>query len=60
MNQVNSLVTQWDYYANYQDSLPRFQSSWPNYAKYGGILLSGGQIGDNKLTDIEVGTNLSL
>ena len=48
------LVRQWDYYANYQDSLPRFQSSWPNYKKYDQILLSGGQIGDNKITDIAV------
>jgi hypothetical protein len=52
------LVRQWDYYTNYQDSLPRFQSAWPSYTKYGNILLSGAQIGENKITDISVSEEL--
>ena len=48
------LVTQWDYYTNFQDSLPRFQSPWNNYKKYGDILLSGGSIRGMTLTDISV------
>lgn len=48
------LVTQWDYYASYQDSLPRFKSPWPQYASYGDLKLSGGAIGDRRITDISV------
>ena len=48
------LVTQWDFYGNYQDSLPRFQSPWPDYKKYGDLLLSGGSIRGMSLTDIAV------
>jgi hypothetical protein len=48
------LITQWDYYSNYTDSLPRFQSPWPYYEKFGELLLSGGTIGDRRLTDISV------
>lgn len=48
------LVTQWDFYSSSQDSLPRFQSPWPNYKKYGDLLLSGGQIAGNALTNISV------
>ncbi len=54
------LVTQWDFYTNYNDTTARFQSPWPNYQQYGNLMLSGGQIAGNKLTDIEVGDNLSL
>ena len=46
------LVTQWDFYTNYQDSLPRFQSPWKDYKKYGDILLSGGSLRNMSLTDI--------
>lgn len=48
------LVTQWDYYTNYQDSLPRFKSPWSQYQRYGELLLSGGTLGERKLTDITV------
>ena len=48
------LVTQWDFYTNATDSLPRFQSAWEDYAKYGNLLLSGGSIGGRKLTDISL------
>lgn len=53
------LVRQWDYYANFLDSMPRFQSLWPSYEQYGDILLSGGQIGENKITNISVSPELS-
>lgn len=48
------LVTQWDFYANYQDSIPSFKSPWPDYKQYGDLLLSGGSIRGLKLTDISV------
>jgi len=52
------LVTQWDFYASRQDSAARFQSPWPNYAQHGDLMLSGGQIAGNKLTDISVSQSL--
>ena len=48
------LVTQWDYFPNYADTIARFQSPWPDYQQYGDLLLSGGQIAGNKLTGIAV------
>lgn len=48
------LITQWDFYTNFDDDEPRFKSPWPDYKKYGDLLISGGQIGGNKLTNIEV------
>ena len=48
------LVTQWDYYTDYEDKEERFKSPWSNYQKYGEILLSGGSIGGNSLTNISV------
>lgn len=48
------LVTQWDFFGSYSDSLPRFQSPWPDYQTYGDLLLSGGAIGGNRLTNISV------
>lgn len=57
VDQDTKLATQWDYYQNYSDSIPRFQSPWPDYKKYGNILLSGGQIGGNKIESIEVSSD---
>ncbi len=34
------LVTQWAYFANFNDKKPQFQQSWTNYERYGQILLS--------------------
>ncbi len=53
------LVTQWDYFANYVDETARFQSPWPDYRKYGDILLSGGQIAGNRLTNISISQSLT-
>lgn len=58
VDEESRLVTQWDYYANAEDSIARFQSPWPNYKKYGDLLLSGGQIAGNKLSDIKVSQTL--
>lgn len=48
------LVTQWDFYTNYDDPEPRFQSPWPDYNQYGKILLSGGAMKTISTTDIVV------
>lgn len=54
VDKTSRLVTQWDFYSKFSDSIARFQSPWPNYKKYGDLLLSGGQIAGNQLTDISV------
>ena len=55
----SKLVTQWDFYTRYTDSLPRFQIPWLNYEKYGNIMLSGDRGGNRQLTGIAVGDSLS-
>lgn len=47
------LVSQWTYFDNNMDSLPRFTTQWSDYKKYGQILLSGDR-GKRKITEIEV------
>ena len=54
VDKTSRLVTQWDFYTKYSDTISRFQSPWPNYKRYGDLLLSGGQIAGNQLTDISV------
>lgn len=51
------LVNQWSFYANYNDSIPRFTTPWDDYQQYGNILLSGNR-GENSLTDIAVLENV--
>ena len=51
---LDHLVKQWDFYTQYTDSLPRFQSLWANYQSYGPLLLSGAEINNNRMTDIKV------
>jgi len=53
------LVTQWDFFPASSDTSARFQSPWPNYKQYGDLLLSGGQIAGNKLSDIQVSQEVS-
>lgn len=47
------LVSQWAYYPNASDSVPRFTLPWTDYVQKGDILLSG-ERGDRDLTEIEV------
>lgn len=48
-----NLVTQWAYFANNQDTKPRFTLPWADYQTYGKILLSG-ERGPRDLTNIQV------
>lgn len=49
----SKLVTQWDYFTNFEDEEPRFSTPWSNYQQYGNILLSGDR-GQRQITEIEV------
>lgn len=53
VDQETKLVNQWDFYANYKDSIPRFSTPWADYQQYGNIMLSGNR-GENSLIDIAV------
>ncbi len=59
VDQESDLVTQWDFFPTVGDTTARFQSPWPNYKKYGDLMLSGGQIAGNKLSDIKVSQSIS-
>ena len=58
VDEASKLVAQWDYYANFEDSLPRFQSLWPSYEQYGPLRLSGGTIRNLGMTNIGVSQKL--
>ena len=59
VDQGDRLVKQWDFYTLATDSLPRFQSAWPNYQRYGDLKLSGGAInGNNAISNIKTGDQL--
>ncbi|MEM8527432.1 MAG: hypothetical protein AAGG68_22515 [Bacteroidota bacterium] len=49
----DSLVKQWDFYGEANDTTMRFSTPWENYQPYGKILLSDNR-GRGKLTDIAV------
>lgn len=51
------LVTQWSYFANFQDEKPRFTLPWADYKTYGKIKLSG-ERGPRDLTQIQVLTKV--
>ncbi len=59
VDKESDLITQWDFFPTIGDTTARFQSPWPNYKKYGDLLLSGGQIAGNKLSNIEVSQTVS-
>ena len=47
------LLTQWAYYMDAPDALPRFTAAWANYQKYGAILLADDR-GAKRHTDLAV------
>jgi hypothetical protein len=52
------LISQWDFFPNYQDTIPRFSTAWADYQAYGNILLSGDRGNNRRITEIEVGQSL--
>lgn len=50
----SSLVAQWAYYPNAQDSLPSIINRWDGYVKYGDIFLSGDRGENRQFTGIRV------
>ena len=53
----SGLVSQWDFYTNATDTVPRFSTPWSDYEAHGDILLSGNR-GRGSLTDIQVMTEI--
>lgn len=56
VDKERKLITQWDFYRNADDEKAGFQTPWPDYRKFGNIMLSGGQSprGGSRITDIGV------
>jgi len=52
-----SMITQWDYFSNFDDEEPRFSSPWKDYQEYGDIMLSSDR-GNSKLDGISVHNHL--
>ncbi len=59
VSKETDLVTQWSYYPNETDSLPRFSLPWGEYFKTGGIMLSTDR-GERDLSDVRVLTEEEL
>lgn len=51
VDQESKLVTQWDFYTNFNDEKPRFQIPWNKYQEYEELLLSGG---GNSISDLSI------
>jgi hypothetical protein len=59
IDQKSKLVNQWDYFPNYQDTVPRFSTSWDDYQTFGSIKLSGDRGNNRRITEIETGSELA-
>lgn len=51
VDKTSRLVTQWDFFGNFQDEAPRFSTPWADYKPYGPLLLSGDR-GRSQLSEI--------
>ena len=58
VDKKSKLITQWDFYNTYSDTIPEFSTPWEGYKNFDGIQLSGGR-GKGALTEIEVGDQLN-
>lgn len=53
VDKATQLVSEWRYFAHYNDAAPRIMSPWEDYKPYGRVLLSGNR-GPRQITDIAV------
>ena len=53
VDQEDHLVTQWNFFTNATDSMPRFSTPWDGYKQHGKIMLSSGR-GNYQLSEIAV------
>lgn len=59
VDKETNLVSHWDYFANYQDTVPRISVPWTDYQQYGDLLLSVSRGGQRIMKDIAVGEELA-
>ena len=59
VDQESKLVSQWDFFTNYEDKEPRFSNPWSDYEVYEGLKLSSSRGGERKISEIKVGSDLS-
>ncbi len=55
VDKETSLVSQWDFFSNYTDTLPRFSNLWDDYKDYNGLKLSSGRGAERRISGIKVG-----
>ena len=48
------LITQWDFFDKYTDTIPEFSNTWSDYKKYDKLLISGDRGVEGKLENIYV------
>lgn len=54
----SNMVRQWDFFPNYQDTIPRFSTPWQDYASYGKIKLSSSRGDGYTISELAVGDSL--
>ncbi|GLR15517.1 hypothetical protein [Portibacter lacus] len=54
-----NLVSQWDFYTNFEDEEPRFSTPWTDYKTYEGLKLSSSRGDGRGMQDIAVGQELA-
>jgi hypothetical protein len=58
VDQADHLVKQWAFFANAQNEAPNFIAPWDNYQQHGTILLSGSRLGERRISNIAVHSEL--
>lgn len=59
VDKESNLISQWDFYTNFEDPEPRFSSPWEDYKEYNGILLAASRGNGRGMQDIVVGEELA-
>ncbi len=60
VDKETNLVSQWDFYTNFEDEEPRFSNPWKEYKPYNGLMLSSSRGGERGMEDIAVGEELAV
>jgi hypothetical protein len=59
VDKESNLVSQWDFFTNFEDEEPRFSNPWADYQSYDGLMLSSSRGGERGMQDIAVGQALA-
>ena len=59
VDRETSLISQWDFYRNYQDDSLQFSTPWAEYQDYNGLKLSSSRGEGRSISGIKVGADLA-